>query len=227
MTDRELIKFGHNLIAKNRTSIEIYNALSYKASSTEQLNRVLEKVVKPDAKKKKRSPERVRVLLSANRIKLKSDYSISSLIRLATMTLAVGGLVLFLSNEEVNQNELFGWMTLIQGGALFALYYFVKYHYKTDLLLIAMIAYFSIWCLELLLDGIPNDLLEVYNHVEVRGINTGMNRRGGGARAIGFMFPYLYVGVKMLLGGFTVISFLNHKKYDELPEDVKIELEDF
>ena len=229
MTDQELIAFGNGLIDKERTSTEIYNALLRKASSKEQLNRVLAKVVKPEAKKKKRSPELVTVLLKANRIKLRSDYAIASLIRFTMVVLAAGGIVLFLSKEEVNNNALFGWFTLAQGFILLLLYYFVKHQEKTELLLVGLIVYCSIWLLELLIDGIPNDLLDVYNQpgVNVRTSNINQEVNSGGARAIGFMFPYIYVGTKLLFAWFAANAYFNHKKYNALPENIKLELEDF
>ncbi|PHR21425.1 MAG: hypothetical protein COA38_18775 [Fluviicola sp.] len=227
MTDQELIEFGNKLIDKERTSIEIFNALSYKATDKEQLNRVHPKVVKPEAKKKMRSPELVNTLLKANNIKLKSEYSIRSLIRLAMVVLAIGGIVLFLSKEEVNQNAIFGWFTLAQGLTLLVLYSFVKFKGKTDLLLVSMICYFGFWLLEILVDGIPNDLLEVYNHVQLRTHNLRQVKSVAGARLIGYVFPFIYVGVKILIGLFTITSFVNHRKYDALPNDVKLELEDF
>lgn len=227
MTDKELIEFGNKLIAKERTSIEIYNALLNRASDKEQLNRVLPKVVKPEAKKKKRSPEQVNVLLKAHRLKLRSDYSIQSLVRLSFVVLCVGGVVLFLSNEKVNGNAFFGWTTIIQGLSLLVLYSLVKYRGKSDLLLIGMVSYFLIWSIEILIDGIPNDLLEVYNNVRVRAPHIRQQTNVGGARFIGFIFPYLYLGVKAMLGWFVTISYLNYKKFDALPNEVKIELEDF
>lgn len=227
MTDEELIEFGNKLIAKDRTSIEIYNALLNKANGKEQLKRVLPKVVKPDAKKKKRSPEQVKILLKANRLKLRSDYSIQSLIRLSTVVLAVGGIVLFLSKEEVNGNAFFGWTTIAQGVCLLVLSYFIKFKGKTDLLLIAMASYVLIWSCEIILDGIPNDLLEAYNHVDLQAPHIRHKMNAVGARFIGYIFPYLYLVIKVLLGWFIVISYLNHRKYDALPNDIKIELEDF
>lgn len=227
MTDEELIEFGNKLIAKERTSIEIFNALRNKAEDNEQLNRVHPKVVKPEAEKKKRSPELVRTLLKANRIKLKSEYSIRSLTRLAFIVLIIGGIVLFLSSKEVNNNAIFGWFTLTQGLFLLVLYSLVKFKEMTDLLLVAMIGYFALWGIELLIDGIPNDLLEAYNHVNLRTHNFRQSANGGGARFIGYIFPYLYLGVKLLLGGFTIVSYFNHKNYDALPNDIKLELEDF
>lgn len=227
MTDKELIEFGNKLIKKGRTSIEIFNALAYKSSSKEQLNRVHKQVIKPEAIKKKRSPELVKKLLQANRIKLKSDYSIESLIRLAFLVLGVGGIVLFLSNEEVNGNAFYGWTTLVQGICLLVFYYMVKYRRKMDFLLIALTTYLLIWVIELLVGGIPNDLLEAYNGVQVRTTHIRQVQKVGGARVIGYLFPYLYIGVKFVLCWFVVTSYFNYRKYDSLPNDIKLELEEF
>jgi acyl-CoA hydrolase len=227
MTDEELIAFGNKLIKKGRTSIEIYNALVLKSNGKDQLNRVHKQVVKPDAVKKKRSPELVRSLLAANRIKLKSDYSIKSLIRLSLLVIAVGVLVLFLSKKDVNNNAFFGWMTLFQGTVLLVLYWFVKYKKKVDFLIIAMMGYFLIWSIELIVGGFPNDLLEVYNRSEVRTHHLRQLKNVAAARGIAYLFPFMYIGAKFILGYFTVIAYFNHKKYDALSYDIKEELKDF
>jgi hypothetical protein len=225
MTDEELIEFGHTLIAKDRTSIEIYNALRNKAEDEEQLSRVHKLVVKPEAKKKERSPELVRTLLAANKVKLKFEYSVRSLIRLAAGVIILGGATLFFANSELNGNSPFGWFTLFQGLFLMALYVVVKYQEKYDFLLIALIGYGATFGIELLLFGTPNDLYAaIYEgRYEVRGsrVNSGL------ALLFGHLFPLIYLFMKALFGALAFTSFWNHKKYDELPNDIKLELEDF
>ena len=144
------MQFGNGLIAKDRTSIEIFNALKHKAESKEQLDRVHKLVVKPEAEKKKRSPELVRTLLAANKVKLRFDYSIRGLYRLAAAVIILAVVTLFFSSEEVNGNASFGWITLLQGLALAVLYMFVKKNEAYDFLLIALVGYSAIFGIELL-----------------------------------------------------------------------------
>ena len=225
MTDEELIEFGNKLIAKDRTSIEIFNALKHKAEDEAQLNRVHKKVVKPEAKKKERSQELVRTLLAANKIKLRFEYSMRSLYRLAGGVIILSLIVLFLSNEEVNGNAPFGWVTLIQGVALVVLYALVRNRKAYDFLMIALIGYFAIFGIELIMFGVPNDLFAAFyqDGVYIRGSRVS----SGLALLMGYLFPFLYLSLKMMFGALAFTSFWNHKKYDALPNDVKMELEDF
>jgi hypothetical protein len=225
MTDEELIEFGNKLIAKDRTSIEIFNALKNKAEDDEQLNRVHKKVVKPEAKKKQRSQELVRTLLATNKIKLRFEYSMRSLTRLAVGVIILGLIVLFLSNEEVNGNAPFGWATMIQGVVLIALYTLVKSRKAYDFLMIALTGYFAIFGFELLVFGMPNDLFAAFyqDGVYIRGSRVS----SGLALLMGYLFPFLYLSLKVMFGALAFTSFWNHKKYDALPNDIKIELEDF
>lgn len=225
MTDKELIDFGYKLISKGRTSIEIYNALRIKAKDEEQLSRVHKQVVKPEAVAKKRSPELVRTLLSANKLKLKFEYSIKTLIRLALAILILGGLTFFLSSEEMNGNTPFGIATLIQGLLVMVLYVSVKQQKTYDFLLIAMVVYGSIYLIEIIFFGLPNDLYAaVYSgEFRVRGSRVG----SGIGLLFGYLFPFLYTIVKLTLGGMIFIAFWNYRNYDALPNDIKQELQDF
>lgn len=228
MTEKELIEFGHKLIVKGRTPSEIYSAIACKTSSNKILDKVLKEVFKDEEPTNKRSPERTSTLLKANRIKLNYEYSVKALMRLAATVLIVGGVTYGLSNKRVNQNEIFGWMTLAQGVVLVVLYAFVKYKGLMNLLLPAVVIYFAVWIIELLIGGIPNDLLEAYNHTTINvppslrlKVNSVM------ARLLGYIFPFLYIGLKLFLGWFIFVAYRNHQRYDALTEDIKNDLKDF
>jgi len=233
MSKKELIKFGHNLLLKGRTPTEIYNAIALKTSSKEELNYVLERVFADDKPILKRNPENIKILLRANRVKLNLEYSIKELFKIAIVILIVAVITYLFSNEDVNQNEIFGWTTLIQGVAVLLMFMFVKFKDWKHLLLPTVIIYFSLWLIELLVWGIPNDLLNAYNYTDTppSNINTPSSFKIkvniGAARMIGFIFPYIYLIIKLFLGLLICISFWNYKKYEALAPDVKNDLKYF
>ncbi|MDG1333356.1 MAG: hypothetical protein P8P74_13555 [Crocinitomicaceae bacterium] len=225
MTDEELIEFGNKLIAKERTSIEIFNALRHKAENKEQLDRVHKLVVKPEAEKKKRSPEMVRTLLAANKTKLRFEYSIRSLYRLGVGVVILGLLTLYYADEELNGNAPFAWSTLLQGGGLLVLFSIVKNNDAYDFLMIAIVAFAAIFGIELLVFGTPNDLFAaLYQgdaYIKGSRVNSGLTL------LFGYLFPFLYLSLKVTFGALVFMAFWNHKKYDEQPEDIKTDLKDF
>lgn len=228
MTRKELIEFGQKLNSKGRTPTEIYNALSIKVSSKQELSEILEHVFENEKPTTKKSPERVKVLLKANKLKLNFEYSMKSLFRISGLVLVIGFITYGLSREEVNQNEIFGWMTILQGIVMTLLFALVKYKGLLNLLLPAVVTYFAIWLVELLLWGIPNDLLEAYNHVRMSvPPSFKLKTNTGAARFIGYIFPFLYVGMKLLLGWFIFTSFRNYQKFEALTQDLKEDLKDF
>jgi hypothetical protein len=228
MTKIELIEFGRKLIDKGRTPKEIYDSISIKASSKKMLNEVIKEIYRKKGKIKKRSPEQVKVLLKANKIKLDFEFDLKGLIRVALCVLTLGGIVYGLSSRRVNQNEIFGWITILQGLITLTLYYFVKFKNNLNLLLVTVILYFSIWGIELFIWEVPNDLLNAYN---VNNINIPpslkININTGAARLIGFMFPFLYLFFKLFFGLIMVNSFWRYKKYNNLPNEIKEELKTF
>ena len=225
MTQKELIEFGHKLIAKGRTPTEIHNAISIKVSNKKELNNILEKVFIEGKTTPKRSSKKVSELLKANKLKLNFEYSQKGLIRISILILIIGGITLFLSKEEVNQNAVFGIMTIIQGVTIAILNILVKSKNLYDLLLIAVIAYFTIWIIELFIWGIPNDLIEAYNHHKMNAPSIiSLQARTGGARFIGFIFPFLYLGLKLFLGWFVFDVYRNHTKYEALSQEIKDDL---
>lgn len=225
MRKNGLIDFGKQLLQKGRTPSEIYNALSLKASSKDDLNETLKQVFKSENKAPKRSQVELKKILIANNLKLNFEYSIIGLNRIAIVLLLVGGITLFLSNEEVNQNAVFGIITLIQAIFVTTLFTLVKYKKLYHLLIIAVYLYFILWIIELLIWGFPNDLLEVYNLHKINvPPNYKLKANATGARLIGFIFPFIYVGVKLFLGWFIFIAYWNYSKYDSLSNETKEEL---
>ena len=228
MTKQELIEFGQKLIVKGRTPSEIHNAISVKAANKKQLNDVLEQVFINEKPTTKRNSERTKTLLDANKLKLNFEYSIKGLFKISFAVLVIGAVTYGLSKEEVNQNAIFGWMTLSQGIVIAILFVLIKRKRMMNLLLPAVIIYFSFWLIEFLIWGIPNDLLDAYNNIK---LNTPPNFRlksnSGGARMIGFMFPFLYISLKLLLGWFIFVAYRNQYRYDALSQDIKDDLKDF
>lgn len=226
MTKEELIEFGHKLVAKGRTPTEIHNAIAAKASSKDELNEVLDKVFVSEMKITNYSADQTKVLLDANRLKLNHQYSQKGLLRIAIMILVIGGITLGLSQEEVNQNTIFGWLTIAQGAIVTVLFLLVRFNKMMDLILIALISYTAIMACELIFWGIPNDLLEAYNHTNLN-VPPSLKLRTNtvGARLIGYIFPFLYLGLKLFLGWFLFVVYRNYKSYNDLSQDIKDELQ--
>lgn len=213
---------------KGRTPTEIYNALSINAATKKDFDIALDKVFSKNSNKIKRNPERVKVLLKANKIKINNTYSLKGLYRIALTVLVLGGIVYGLSSKKVNQNEVYGWITLLQGGILMVLFYFVRKKKQYNLLFVALLTYASIWGIELIVWGIPNDLLKAYYRHKIHVPPTyKLQSRTGGARLFGFIFPYIYLAMKAFLGWFVFVAYINHKKYNELPMEIKEELKRF
>lgn len=230
MNRKELIELGKKLLAKGRTPTEIYRSLEANASSKEDVNAALDEVFSANKKKKQRNPERVKTLLQANRVKLNNEYSLKALYRIAFTILIIGVIVYALSSERVNQNEIFGWITLVQGLSILVLYHLVKKRELYDLLLLALVLYWLIYFVEIAVWGIPNDLLKAY-YVEdsfpYEPVRSKHQIRIGAAQLIGFLFPFFYIVMKVFVGCFIFVVFRNHKKYNDLPEDIKNELNYF
>jgi hypothetical protein len=225
---QELIDFGNKLLKKGRTSTEVFNALAIRTSSKEVLNAALKKVNQPDKPLVQRKKSDIKKLLAANKKQLNFKYSLRTLLMIPFLILCTGGIVLFLSNEKVNGNSEFGYLTLLQGTIIFLLYALAKYKKMYHLFIICIFTFGVIWIIEVLVFGIPNDLLEAANHVKIRvphGYQQRMNM--GGARFLGYIFPYLYVGIKLLLGTLVFIVYRNHLSYDALDEKTKADLKDF
>lgn len=222
---KKLIEFGHQLVDKGRTPREIYAAMERKASNKEELNEALEFVFKESNEVKMRSPEKITELLKANKLKLNFHYSLKGLPRIAAIILIIGAITFSLSKEEVNQNGVFGLFTLTQGVVVSTMVYFVKSKSQLNLLLPIVLSYFIIFSLELLFAGIPNDLLEVYNHQGVKHqVRISHSIGIGIARFIGLIFPYIYLSIKIILGIMLYTNYNNYVKFTALSAEMKVEL---
>lgn len=189
---------------------------------------MLEEVFRSDKQTVHRSPERVSKLIFANRIKLNFEYSMKGLYGISTMVFIVGIVTYSLSKKEVNQNEIFGWFTLLQCLTITSLFAIVKLKKEFKLLLPAVLLYFSIWIVELVFCGMPNDLLEAYNHHKANvPPSFTIQLNVGGARILGLIFPLLYLGLKLFAGWMLFRSYRNYIKYETLAKDIKDDLNDF
>lgn len=228
MTTKELIAFGEKLKAKGRSPSEIQLALKSKVSNEKQLNKVLKQVFIENKQTVKRSPERIKTLLKANKLKLNFEYALKGLYAISIVVFVVGGVTYGLSSEEVNQNEVFGWFTLIQGFSITLVFVWVKHFGRHSLLLPALIVYLFIWLVELVFYGFPNDLLEAYNHHYVNYPPSFKIRSNTAvARGLGFIFPILYVGMKLSIGWLLFLSYRSYAKYKALSQADKDELNHF
>ncbi|MFT6983603.1 MAG: hypothetical protein ACJAUD_002382 [Crocinitomicaceae bacterium] len=230
MNRDELLEFGIKLVDKGRSPREVHDALNNKTNNSDLIDEVMNKVYTEKTPSKKHSPERIKDLLKANRIKLKFGYSQKGLLRLPMALLIIGGIVMILSSERVNQNGIHAWITISQGAILFGMYAFVHYKKTYQMLLPALLVYSSLLLIELVAFGIPNDLYKAY-YVENIQIRSNGGYRGHGkvgiAHIFGNLFPFIYLGVKLFFVLLPLSIYMRFKNYDALTEDVKTDLEDF
>lgn len=228
MTKNELIEFGLKLVDKGRNPREVMGALSLKISDKDLLNEVYSLVYDSETKQEtpKKNPEVIRELLKANRIKLSFEYSQKGLLKIPLLLMAVAGIIFVLSNEVVNQNGIFAWTTLVQSVFLLVLFALVKYKGMMQMLLFALVGYCLIAGIEVISFGIPNDLLQVYyeQNIHLNAPTGKLQMQSGAARLIGFMFPYMYVGVKVFFAVLLYTVYNRHRKYDALTFEVKEDL---
>ncbi|MCH2224633.1 MAG: hypothetical protein MK066_07670, partial [Crocinitomicaceae bacterium] len=74
-----------------------------------------------------------------------------------------------------------------------------------------------LFIVELVLFGMPNDLFEVYTNYDIQ-----YSKRGAIARLIGFLFPWIYLGLKTSFIGLSILPGFNWRKYDSLTTEMKI-----
>lgn len=145
--------------------------------------------------------------------------------RISMIILMLGLITYALSSEQANQNEPFGWMTLLQGAVVGGLFLLAKYRNQNNLLILILLCYLAIWIVELILWGCPNNLLKGYYEGTYRSFSATQHNWGPGASGIiGLAFPYVYLGIKLAVGYAIVIAYFNYYKFNRLPHDVKLEL---
>jgi hypothetical protein len=230
MTQHELIAYRKELISLGRTPEEIYAALARNATSKSDLHKALDHVFAADKPIVKRSSERVTSLLAANTLKLNVEYSLKNLFKLTLALLILGVTTYGLSSEDLNGNAPFGWMTLLQGVLLAVLYALVRYKGFMNLLLIAAIAYFTIWAIEILVWGLPKGLFQLYFEGNSYGLPKyrldAYEKMAALYGPVGTTLPYIYVAVKLTLGWFIFNAYRCYQQFDALSEDLKAELKE-
>lgn len=230
MTQQELIAYRKELISLGRTPEEIYTALARNASSKRELHKALDHVFVADEPMVKKSSERIASLLAANKLKLNAEYSQKNLLRLTIALFVLGTITYGLSSEDLNGNAPFGWMTLLQGTVIAVLYALVRWKGLMQLLLVAVIAYFTIWAIEILVWGLANGLFQYYYEGKCYGLP---NNRNGNYQKLSFLygtigttFPYIYVTAKLTLGWYIFAAYRSFQQFDALSEDLKAELKE-
>lgn len=235
MEESEFIKaeidFGILLLNKGRRPHEIRAAMKSRIKDDKILEDVLSIVFDSNyenANKPNKSKKVPIEIIRLNRVKLNFEYSIKNLLRIPIILGFVGAIVLFLSKPEVNNNAVYGVFTLIQATFLFVLGWIVIAQKRNDYLLYFLSGFVLLFTLELTIFGIPNDLLAAYQGRTIRNASGYYKRETavGGARFIGFIFPMLYVCVKLMVGYLVFKSYYNWRKYNSLSEDVKQALDE-
>lgn len=225
------IAFGISLLNKGRRPNEIRAAMKSRIKDDKILEDVLSIVFDSNSKNANKPIKSKKVpieIIRLNRVKLNFEYSIKNLLRIPIILGFVGAIVLFLSKSEVNNNAVYGVFTLIQATFLFVLGWIVISQKRNDYLLYFFSGFVLLFMLELTIFGMPNDLLAAYQGRTVRNASGYYKREAtvGGARFIGFIFPMLYVCVKLMVGYLVFKSYYNWRKYNGLSEDVKQALDE-
>jgi hypothetical protein len=223
------IAFGISLLNKGRRPNEIRSAMKSRIKDDKTLEEVLSIVFDSGYKNKSDKSKKVPVeIIRLNRLKLNFEYSIKNLLKIPFVLGIVGVIVLLLSKPEVNNNAVYGIFTLIQAAFLFVLGWVIIAQKRNEYLLFFFSGFVILFMLELAIFGIPNDLLAAYQGRTVRNASGYYKRETavGGARFIGFIFPMLYLCVKLMIGYLVFRSYYNWSKYDGLSEDIKQALDE-
>lgn len=165
---------------------------------------------------KRLSPDEREEFLRSNRIRSHYKDSKKYLWTYPFYILVFGTIVFAISSERVNQNTVFAYFTLVQGLILIPFYFMVKKSGKDQFLLFGLLSYVLLWLIEIIFFGFPNELLAAYNTIllEGRGLKpkvTFLYREEYADREVTLVFPYVYTGVKLILG--LLLFYENRKVY--------------
>lgn len=219
MNREELREYGQNLLDKGRRPGDVRIAFKSRDADPELKEEVLTELFHVDQQSIEAVPKKKRVgadVLAANKLKLKYSYSMRTLYRIPLLLLAVGIVVLVVSSEEVNMNNVFGINTCVQALVLGVLFVMAKTGKQNDFLSYGVASVGILFLIELILWGIPNDLFMALNEYEVH-----YTRRSAIVRLIGFIFPYVYLATKVGIIALAIQPALNWKKYNSLSTDMK------
>lgn len=223
-TLEELIELGKSMVAKERSPRAIHAALQNHAPDKETLNAALEVVFEAEEKPTTRSAEYTKDLLREHRKKTSFLYARNFLPRTGLLIIGLGLATLLLSNARVNQNGIFAWITLGQGIVLFPLFWYIKKYDKNELILPAFLLFAGSWLIEILLFGMPGDLLSAYYEPGVRIVNKPP-RGTAIARLIGFLYPFIYVFLKFIFAALIFFAYQRYTRYDRLDHETKHEID--
>jgi hypothetical protein len=224
MTREELIILGKSMVAKGRSPRSIHEALRNNAPDKETLNAALEAVFAIAATPKFRSKQHLNELLQARRTKTSLDYARKFLPRLGLLILALGIATALLSNARVNQNGIFAWITIGQALVLIPFFWIIQSDQKDYLLLPAFLFFIATWLGEILLFGMPNDLIKAYYDPGIRVVHAPAKGTAI-ARLIGFLYPFVYMFLKAVFATLIYNAHRKFKIYAALDEATKREIE--
>lgn len=221
------ILFGIKLVHKGRTPSDIQKVFKAKIKDEELRKSVMQEIFRRTAEKPKNTSLSIAELNNYNSIRLNAKYAKESIVRVPKLILILGIITWILSSEKLNQNAVFAYSTLIQGAALFVLFYLMKKNNDIKMLTYALGFYFLIFAIELLFFGFPNDFFEAYNHVELNYRITHKIGPGVGygiGRTLGFLAPFVYLSIKILFGLLIFRTYLFVQKYIKVPFDIQNQL---
>ena len=224
------IDFGYSLLDIGRTPSEVRRTMKARVDDPLMREYILKMVFERhvDAQNVLKKSRNVPIeTIRLNRYRLNYLYSIKNLLRIPLILAVIGAIVLFLSNSKVNGNAIYGISTIVQACFLVTIGYYLKLKNKHQLLLYFFVGFSGLFLIELLLFGLPNDLVAGYKNVNIR-THDRINKitAVGGARFIGMIFPYLYLFIKLGVVYLVFRSYYNWYEYDRLPESTKNALEE-
>lgn len=228
-TRKELYDFGIELIQKGRRPYDIRSAINAQSATPKDKESVLEELFRIDTAPKKQSRQRIATteILRENKKKINFEWSQHSLLRIPMMIIVLGIVVWVLGRPRVNDNAVFGIITFFTGIAIYIVLWLVKKYKMYQLLLIAFCLFFLFFSVELIVLGFPNDFLNGYNgtRMELGSRRLTVTTGGALARILAALMPFIYLALKLTFGVLLYMPYYHFRKYDELPTDIKNQIE--
>ncbi|MGB0915847.1 MAG: hypothetical protein ACPGVI_07225, partial [Crocinitomicaceae bacterium] len=162
--------FGYYLLDVGRTPSEVKRTMKSRIDDPELREYILKMIFERHvvAQKALEKSRNVPIeVIRLNRYRLNYLYTIKNLLRIPLILAVIGGIVIFLSNSKVNGNAIYGISTVVQACFLIVVGYYLKLKNQHQLLLYFFVGYSGLFLIELLVFGLPNDLVAGYKNVTV------------------------------------------------------------
>lgn len=188
-----LVDLALKMAEKGRSPRNIYLVLESKGANKEELKAILD-IVYHSRPKATESTENLETILLKRRLSFDIQMATTMLKRLAGMTLFVGLIMYAIASEEINQNTVYSYISLLSGIPLLVCWLVLTKGYSPRInfyvVLAAFILFTGIHLIEFLTLGKPNFYLKDYKYATnyIR-----FSSRTGVAGLVALIIPYLYI----------------------------------